>query len=64
VSYVNQAEDQMGTFFLNIFIGIVALAAFYNIYKGRNPIKKGGKPSDKKTGNNWFQGGMGGINQM
>jgi len=54
----------MGTFFLNIFIGIVALAAFYNIYKGRNPIKKGGKLSDKKTGNNWFQGGMGGINQM
>jgi len=53
----------MGTFFLNILIGIVALAAFYNIYKGRNPpVKKGGKSTDKKGSSNWFQGGMGGMN--
>lgn len=65
VSYVNQAEDSMGTFFFNIFIGLIAVAAFYNIYKGRNPgpKSKGGKGASK-GGNNWFGGGMGGMNQM
>jgi hypothetical protein len=53
VSYVNDNHDS-GTFFLNLLIGFVAIAAFYNIYKGRTPAaKKGGKPSDKKS-NNWF----------
>jgi hypothetical protein len=39
----------MGTFFLNILIGIVALAAFYNIYKGRNPIKGANQQTRKEA---------------
>jgi len=35
VSYVNVQEESMAAFFFNVFMGMVAVAAFYNIYKGR-----------------------------
>jgi hypothetical protein len=48
----------MGAFFFNLFIGAVAIAAFYNIYKGKAPGAgaKGakGKPSSKSSGSSWF----------
>lgn len=58
----------MGAFFFNLFIGAVAIAAFYNIYKGKAPGAgtkgaKGSKPSSKSSGSSWFQG-MGGMGQM
>lgn len=58
----------MGAFFFNLFIGAVAIAAFYNIYKGKTPGAgakgaKGGRPSNKQSGGSWFQG-MGGLGQM
>ncbi len=37
VSYVNQSEDSTAGFFFNVLMALVAGAAFYNIYKGRNP---------------------------
>jgi AFG3 family protein len=69
VSYVNSGEDSMAGFFFNVAMGLVAVAAFYNIYKGRNPgaggkAAKGGKSSSSK-GSSWFNGGgMGGMGQM
>jgi len=27
----------MASFFFNVLMGVVAITAFYNIYKGRNP---------------------------
>jgi hypothetical protein len=56
----------MAGFFFNVAMGLVAAAAFYNIYKGRNPgaggkAAKGGKSSSSK-GSSWFNGGgMGGM---
>jgi hypothetical protein len=49
----------MGAFFFNLMIGVVAIAAFYNIYKGRTPGAgtkgaKGSKPSSKSGGSSWF----------
>lgn len=69
VSYVNSGEESMAGFFFNVAMGLVAVAAFYNIYKGRNPgaggkAAKGGKSSSSK-GSSWFNGGgMGGMGQM
>ena len=37
VSYVNQTDESVGAYFFNIFMGMIAVAALYNIYKGRNP---------------------------
>jgi len=55
----------MSTLFFNVLIGAVAVAAFYNIYKGRNPPPKGkgGKPGNKSSSSSgWFQNmGMGGM---
>lgn len=34
VKYVN-TEEQMRPFFFNMFIGVVALGMFYQVYKGR-----------------------------
>ena len=53
----------MKVFFFNLLIGVIAISAFYNIYKGRNPPPKtGGKAAQKKD--SWFGGGMGGMNQI
>lgn len=65
---MNQSDESMGAFFFNLFIGAVAVAAFYNIYKGKTPGAgakgaKGSKPSSKSSGGSWFQG-MGGLGQM
>ncbi len=59
VSYVNQQDESMSAFFFNLFIGAVAIAAFYNIYKGKAPGTgakgaKGSKPSSKSSGSSWF----------
>jgi AFG3 family protein len=62
VSYVNSNEEDLKVYFFNILIGVIAISAFYNIYKGRNPPPKTkGKSASKKD--SWF-GGMGGMNQM
>jgi len=61
VKYVN-AEDQMAPMAFNLLLGGLAAAAFYQIYKGRNPGGnvggKAGKNVDKKSaGSDWFGGG-------
>lgn len=58
VSYVNQTDESMASFFFNVLMGVVAITAFYNIYKGRNPGVggkgvKGGK-SQQNKGSSWF----------
>lgn len=60
VSYVNQSDESTAGFFFNVLMALVAGAAFYNIYKGRNPgagknVK--GKSQSKSSGS-WFQNGM------
>lgn len=57
----------MAAFFFNVFMGMVAVAAFYNIYKGRQPgvggkAVKGGKKTSENKGS-WFDR-MGGMGQM
>lgn len=53
VKYLN-TDDSMRPFMLNMFIGMVALAAFYQVYKGRNGGAAG------KTGKNAKKGSSGG----
>jgi AFG3 family protein len=60
---VNQTDESVGAYFFNIFMGMIAVAALYNIYKGRNPGAgakgvKGSKSSSKNSGS-WFNQGMG-----
>ena len=60
---MNQTDESVGAYFFNIFMGMIAVAALYNIYKGRNPGAgtkgvKGGKSSSKNSGS-WFNQGMG-----
>jgi AFG3 family protein len=67
VTYVNANDESLGVFAINLLIGFVAVAAFYNIYKGRNPPPKGkgGKSSSASKSDSWFGGGgMGGMGQM
>jgi len=51
----------MNTFYFNLFIGMVAVGAMYQIFKARKGIgsNKGakGKSASKKEGNSWFGGG-------
>lgn len=60
----------MKPFFFNMFIGIIALAAFYQIFKGRNGGSSGkaGKDASKKgKGSGWENpfggGGFGGMSK-
>jgi hypothetical protein len=64
VSYVNQGEESMAAFFFNVAMGLVACAAFYNIYKGRSgggAAGKAGKPDKSSKGGSWFEN-MSGFN--
>lgn len=62
VKYVNSNEEQMNTFYFNLFIGMVAVAAMYQIFKARNGMgmnkgAKGKNVGKKDNGNSWFGGG-------
>jgi len=68
VSYTNATDESLAAFFFNVGMGLVAAAAFYNIYKGRSGPSAGGKAakggkSSANKGSSWFQG-MGGMGQM
>lgn len=61
----------MGTFMMNMLIGGLFIAFFYQIYKsgrtGKGLPKGGagkGTPGDKKEGGGWLGGGKGGFNDM
>lgn len=50
----------MNTFYFNLFIGMVAVGAMYQIFKARNGIgnkASKGKSASKKDGGSWFGGG-------
>jgi AFG3 family protein len=55
VKYLN-TDEQMRPFFFNMFIGVLALGAFYQVFKGRN----GGAGGLGKTGKNAKKGSSGG----
>jgi len=65
VTYVNANDESLSVFFVNLLVGFVAVAAFYNIYKGRNPPPKGSSSKGASKSDSWFGGGgMGGMGQM
>lgn len=73
VKYLN-TDEQMRPFFFNMFIGVLALGAFYQVFKGRNGgpggTGKAGKNASKKggsSGGGWGDmlggGRMGSLNK-
>ena len=66
VKYTNSTEGDAGANAINMVIGAMFLAFFYQIYKGRNggmsTGKKTGKPQDKDKKGGLFGGG--GLNDM
>ena len=66
VKYVNEQEKQMQTFMFNLMFGLVGVAAFYNIFKGRqgNLGSKAGKAAKKGSKNKDSGGGWFGQNNI
>merc|ERR1719362_2231646 len=66
VKYVNEQEKQMQTFMFNLMFGLVGIAAFYNIFKGRqgNLGNKAGKAAKKGSKNKDSGGGWFGQNNI
>mmetsp|Transcript_35503 Transcript_35503/g.25913 ORF Transcript_35503/g.25913 Transcript_35503/m.25913 type:complete len:149 (+) Transcript_35503:587-1033(+) len=59
VKYVNNNEESMSAFYFNLFVGMIAVAAMYQIFKARNNIGNKaakGKSASKKDGGGWFGG--------
>lgn len=68
VKVTNDGDNDLKANLMNLAIGAMFIAFFYQVYKGRNGNKpstgkKSGKPTDKKEGGGFFGGG-GGMNDM